>query len=59
MASLENEWRKENKPWASSEHARKETVVRPLEHRNLVGQWPVYKSQFTLGESLGSIPLDA
>lgn len=48
---------KGNKPWAS-QHARRETVAKLLEHWNLVKQGPIYKSQFILGEPLGSTPLD-
>ena len=57
MVSLENQRKKET-CWASSQHARKETGAKLLEHWDLVKQWPIYKSQFILGELLGSTPLD-
>lgn len=57
MANLETQWGKGSKPWASSQHASRETAARPRLW-NLAGQCLIYKSQFVLGESLCSTSPD-
>lgn len=57
MVSLGNQWKKGN-TLGFFPTCQERDRSKILEYWNLIKQWPIYKSQFILGEFLGSTPPD-